>query len=216
MIEAKKSFFAEYIFSIYIKRLFKKHFNNLYLVNEIDKCFLDKPLLITPNHFSWWDGFFVYILNKQYLKKNFYILMLEEQLKRYWFFRKLGAFSINSKSIKSIGITILYLKKLLNNVNNVVFFYPQGEIVPYEKEPIEIKNGIKYFLGKDQNNITIPISFRVYYSDKMKPDVLCKFGKEFAGSNSKKINEDFSNEFSNTNISLKQLRPNLCKLKRIF
>ena len=59
---------------------------------EFDKS---KSLIVTPNHFSWWDGFFIYWTNKKLFNRKLYVLMLEEQLKRYWFFKKLGCYSID-------------------------------------------------------------------------------------------------------------------------
>ena len=90
MIKADHNKLAHLVFSLYLKRLLKSSFKEFILINKLPMIDNSKGLIITPNHFSWWDGFFIYWLNKKLFKKNLFILMLEEQLKRYWFFRYLG------------------------------------------------------------------------------------------------------------------------------
>jgi hypothetical protein len=82
------------------------------------------------NHHSWWDGFFAYVLNKHLWGKRFHILMLAKQLQRFSFFQKLGAIGIEKKSTKSILATLKFMNSLLENAQNLLTFYPQGEIRP--------------------------------------------------------------------------------------
>ena len=69
------------------------------------------------------------------------MMMLEEQLKRYWFFNLLGAYSIEPKNSLSIKETINYTRTLLIEKGNGIVIYPQGEIEPYEKRRFNLKRG---------------------------------------------------------------------------
>ena len=56
------------------------------------------PVLLISNHISWWDGFWAMYINLKVLKRKFHFMMLEEQLRKYWFFNYTGGFSVNKKS----------------------------------------------------------------------------------------------------------------------
>jgi 1-acyl-sn-glycerol-3-phosphate acyltransferase len=116
MIKADHKYWARALFNSYIKRLLKKHFNSFLLTNNLPDINNHK-LIITPNHFSWWDGFFIDFVNEKLIKRKLHILMLEDQLKRYWFFRKLGAYGFNPSNPKSIIEAVNYTKDVLNDKN---------------------------------------------------------------------------------------------------
>ena len=82
------------IFLPYILRQFRKTFHGLYFLGPVPTPDPTLPLLITPNHSTWWDGFFFYTLNKRIFRRKGYLMMLEEQLSKYRFFRRIGAFGI--------------------------------------------------------------------------------------------------------------------------
>ena len=58
MIPAKHNRQADYIFGIYIRRMFRKRFNSFNLIGSPPVIKKDLPLIITPDHSTWWDGFF--------------------------------------------------------------------------------------------------------------------------------------------------------------
>jgi hypothetical protein len=53
-------------------------------------------------------------------------MMLEDQLKRYWFFKYTGGFSVKKKS-KSITETLNYTQELLSDGKNLVLIFPHGQ-----------------------------------------------------------------------------------------
>jgi hypothetical protein len=94
MTPARHSPWADIIFLPYITGQFRNHFHGLHFLGpdpDIDPAL---PLLITPNHSTWWDGFFFYILNRKIWKRKAHLMMLEEQLSKYRFFSRIGAFGI--------------------------------------------------------------------------------------------------------------------------
>jgi|YNPMSStandDraft_2_1061718.scaffolds.fasta_scaffold00889_9 hypothetical protein len=183
MIEAKHSALAKCIFDIYLTRLLKKNFSGFYLTNQeaLQKINFDRSLLITPNHFSWWDGFFIYLLNNTIIRKKFHILVIEETLKQYPFFKFLGTFGIDKKNPKDAAKVFEYINNLLNDNSKIVVFYPQGKLQPFENDEIELQEGIKFFAKKyySLNALTVIISFMARYEDKRKPYLYAKIGEAF-------------------------------------
>lgn len=201
MIKAKHSRIARMIFNPYLSVLLKRNFGHFYVLNDPPfEQMKGKRLIVTPNHFSWWDGFFIDYMNRKLLKRNFYILMLEEQLIKYWFFRYLGAFSIRPGNAKSTILTARYSASVISDAENMVVFYPQGKIEDYAKHPLELKPGIKLFLnnaGADTH--VLIVSFSIRYNENRKPDIAARFGKFF---NAGDLRKDFEKYYQAFNESL--------------
>ena len=178
MIKADHKKWAKFVFDIYLKLLLKKSFYDFRIINQLPAIDHLQSLVITPNHFSWWDGFFVYWLNKKVISKNLFIMMLEEQLKRYLFFQKLGCYSIDLTDSKKMFTSLKYTMELLQDTNNAITSYPQGEIQFYDKRPIQLRDGIE-FLSKKSKSVfqIIPVAFNIHYTNERLPIIYARFGK---------------------------------------
>jgi 1-acyl-sn-glycerol-3-phosphate acyltransferase len=177
MITAETKKWARLIFNPYEEKLLRKNFSAFYLAGIIPELTPGNALLITPNHFSWWDGFFIDFAARKLFKKNFHILMLEEQLKKYSFFRKVGAFSVEPGSYKGIKESLSYSAGILKNPDNLLVYYPQGKIEPYDTEQITIKKGTFNIIRGNNNVDIIPAGFRIEYDNIKKPAVYLRFGE---------------------------------------
>lgn len=202
MIKAAHKKWARLLYDFYIRHLLKSNFQNFYLVNDFTSVTKNEGLIVTPNHFSWWDGFFIDVTLQKFLDRKIFILMLEEQLRKYWFFQKIGAFSINQKNPKSIAETFQYMIEVVCNSENYLVFYPQGEIEPYDKRPMTIKDGLKFLINKIQTSVNIlPVAFKIKYSNYKKPDVFVRFGQMLSSNDIKNNYNLYIDEF-NLNIAL--------------
>lgn len=197
MIKAKHSYWANLIFRRYLNHLIKRNFNSLRLTGELPKYDNNLPILIAPNHSSWWDGFFVYLLNDLFFYKKFYLMMLENQLSKYMYFRKLGAFSIDQNNPKKILESIHYSAEILKSKNNpMLVIYPQGKIEPAWKENIKINQGIEKIIEMADRNVNvIPLGMRIESENQKKPNVYFMFSENVINLNN--IN-NVSNELEGT------------------
>lgn len=203
MIEAKHNKAADWIFNKYLRKIIKSDFSHFWICNDFPHLEKNKPLIVTPNHISWWDGFFIYLLIKKYTDRKIFVMMLEEQLTKFWFFSKVGAFSIKNDSLSGIREAIKYFSHLLNEENSIIF-YPQGKIEQFDKPEIEIKGGIKTFLAHSEKDCNIlPVGFRIQYNNERKPEIVCRFGKPLS-------NKDVLSDFDNYKI---EFFDNLARLK---
>ncbi len=198
MIKADHKHWARLIFDPYIKNQLKKSFCNFYLVNEPPIIDDQKSLIITPNHISWWDGFFIDFINKNIFNRKFYIMMLEHQLKRYWFFNKLGAYSIAPDKSISIKETIKYTASVVTDSNNVAIIYPQGEIETFNSKSVNLKRGLKLFINSIENNLVVlPVGFKLQFYEEKLPEVICRFGQPIEGQTIKEDYNIYEKEFLN-------------------
>jgi len=200
MIKADNKKWARLIFNPYEDLLLKKNFSRFFLTDEIPYINPDKGLIITPNHISWWDGFFIDYVSRKFISRKFYILMLEEQLKKYPFFRRTGAFSIIPGSVKSIRETFNYAAEIVKDPGNLLVFYPQGEIESFEKQP-DVKPGLRLLLN---NNIDIlPVAFKIEYHNQKKPAVYFRPGNVISSNEALKDFHIFIKEFTDNIDQLK-------------
>lgn len=205
MIKADHAKWAELIFDPYLKRLFKKSFWDFRVINELPEIDKTKSLLITPNHFSWWDGFFVYWLNKNILSKKLFVMMLEEQLKRYWFFQKVGCYSIDLNNNRKMITSLKYTIELLSAPDNLVTIYPQGEIQPYDIKNITLKSGIEFLAKHSKTEFQVlPIAFRIHHTNERLPVVYVRFGKILTSKEISQhpviFNEEFTENINKLNL----------------
>lgn len=172
-----------------------KIFDDSVIVNEIG----NQSILAISNHFSWWDGFWVSHFSRKYLKKRFHCMMLEEKLKENPLLRYIGAFSIRKKS-KTILDSLSYVREKLDNENNFVLIFPQGQIESMHCDNIKFGKSIEYLLSKEYKKYEKTLMFMyclLEYGSYPKPSVFiyyCLFNgdiyKDYKYS-TKKISKDY-------------------------
>lgn len=167
MIRAKHSIWLQFFFKIYLRFIFRKNFHKIETVGKVKDQGL--PVIVIANHISWWDGFWISRLNQKTFKRKLYIMMLEEYLRKYMFFRKLGVFSIRKKS-KSTNESLQYAAEILKNNKNMLLMFPQGEIRSQHSDVIVFEKGLDHILTKAKNPIQILMVANVLdYFSKPKP-----------------------------------------------
>ena len=81
-------------------------------------------------------------------------MMLEEQLKKHWYFRYTGGYSVQKKS-RSIIESLDYTSRLLNNPDNMVLIFPQGSIKSMHEQKIVFEKGIQRIVEKVAKEVQI-------------------------------------------------------------
>lgn len=189
MIKAEHKFWAQIFFSKYINYILKKSFSHFYLVNEIPAVPDDKAVLIAPNHISWWDGFIIDYLNRIIYTRKIYVMMLEEQLKRYRFFSRIGAYSIDPGNLKEIKESLSYTKELLTDNNNLVVIYPQGVLTPFNLNYSPLKKGLLKITESPVSVFSVlPFACKISYYNERHPEIYIYFGSVM---NSDAVENDF-------------------------
>lgn len=140
MIKAKHHTVIYPLFKWLTRFLIKRNFNSV----SIDGRFFDNgnSVLVIANHISWWDGFWIEYLNQKILYRKCHFMMLEEQLKKHWYFNYTGGYSIKKKS-RSIVDSINYSIELLKQPENLVLMFPQGQIHSLYHNKVTFEKGIE-------------------------------------------------------------------------
>lgn len=194
LLKAKHNFFIYPFFQFYTKRIIKRKFHSVII--EKDYIDTNKPILLISNHVSWWDGFWAMYINLTLFKKKFYFMMHEKQLLEYKFFNQTGGFSI-SNQYRHIIDSINYSSSILEDKNNLLVIYPQGEINSIYQSNFIFKRGIEKIIN--QKDITLLFSANLIdYFSNSKPS-LFTYLEEYNGEfNLKDIEEAYNVFYMNS------------------
>lgn len=182
----------------FIRRSFSSvHFEGLFKDNE-------HAVLVLANHISWWDGFWIMLLNIKKLNRRFYFMMLEEQLRKHWYFRYTGGFSIR-KQHRSVLSSLQYAIDVLDNEQNMLLMFPQGHINSMYNDKMSFEKGIDYILKHlaPHTQLLFVANFVDYLSDK-KPALSMYFKAYEVAELKGGIVENAYQEFYNSSLQLQQ------------
>lgn len=180
MIKANPTRWAKFIFHIYVMRLMQRHFHAFHLFGNFPQLDPDLPLLLIPNHSTWWDGFFVYLLNEEMLKQKAYLMILDRQLAKYRFFARIGAYGITPGDIKNVRESLKYTVELLQIKNVMINIFHQGILLLWDKRPLNFKKGIEAIIRLYNKPINIlPLAIPAEYSGEQRAEVFFQFGENF-------------------------------------
>ncbi|NLZ95309.1 MAG: glycerol acyltransferase [Bacteroidales bacterium] len=180
IIKAKHHFVIHPIFKLFSRVMINSHFSQVSVIGNVNVT-SNRSILLLSNHSSWWDGFWQLYLNMRMFKKKFHFMMLEEQLRKHWYFNYTGGFSVK-KSARSAVETIQYSARLLSHPNNLVLMFPQGKVESIHKHSINFEKGIEKILERT-NRENVQIVFLVNSIDyfiNRKP-ILHQYIKEYSG-----------------------------------
>lgn len=152
ILKAKHNFIIYPFFKWYAGFIIKRHNSTVKITGDFKDRNL--PVLLISNHISWWDGFWAMYINQKVLHRKFHFMMLEEQLRKYWFFNFTGGFSVN-KSTKSIVDTLNYTSGLLKDKENMVLIFPQGEIQSLHNQNLQFEKGVERILKNKENAVQV-------------------------------------------------------------
>jgi len=149
MLKPKKNFLITGFFAIYIDWIIKRHFHKIDFNRP--KFNPEQSVLLISNHFSWWDGFLLYHINKLVFKKKFHIMVLEESMQKMSFLKYLGSFSV-ARNSRSVLESLDYAAELLCKADNLVVIFPQGKLYSNFVDDISFEKGASHIAAKTKAN----------------------------------------------------------------
>ena len=173
MIPARKGGLAETMVSGYVSFKFRRFFRGLWMRGRLPTD--AASTLVYANHTNFWDGFVVHQLGRL-AGWDAYCLMEEQNLARYRFLRRIGAFSIRRGDGTSALETLRYTKSLLQRPRAGVFVFPEGKIGPFVPRALALEGGVAV-LARTSRARCVPIAIRYTFFEHERPDVLVEVGE---------------------------------------
>ncbi len=137
------------------------------------------PVILVPNHMSWWDGFLCFeVQSKLRPGSGIYSLMLESELKKFPILRKVGCFGMEPGHPASVRRAFVQFRDLVDqNPYRTLTFFPQGEISPMRQRPLGFRRGIE-ILAKIVGRLQyVPIGLHIEPMNHEKPTAFIHAGK---------------------------------------
>jgi len=169
MIPARRIKLFSNWFAIYMRYRMRRAFNRLVVTP-----FTPKPghsVLLLCNHFSWWDGLWGNYLAYWHLDRHLYIMMQEDHLQKRMLLNLFGGFSINRSSREMVK-SLQYAAGLLNDPENLVVVFPQGELISNHTTEIKVEKGIERLIKNIKGPCQIVYNCALIdYFESLKPSV---------------------------------------------
>ena len=137
------------------------------------------PLIFYLNHPSWWDGYMAHVLSRMVLGDRFqtFCMMDERELRRYRFFTWIGAFSVDRGDPRSAMRSVAYISRLLaERPDRALAIFPQGEITPNDRRPLEIFPGVAHIARRAGGATLWPIALRYEFRGEQRPEAFIRTG----------------------------------------
>lgn len=164
------------LFDLYVRNLFWRRFQNVWIQTEYLPQTGDRTIYYL-NHTSWWDGLIPLLLNQKVFRQNARAMMEDKQIQRYRFFRKIGAFSVNSGDKRSSVRSLRYAINSMKRENACLFIYPEGRIVPFTTEKPQFKDGLSWMISKLEEIKVVSVGIYISHEKSDKPELFLKSGK---------------------------------------
>jgi 1-acyl-sn-glycerol-3-phosphate acyltransferase len=121
------------------------------------------PVLVVANHSSWWDGFVVRELHRRLRPDQpFLTVMLEEQLRRYPFLRRLGGVGLVPGSTASLRGLLERLGRVREeSPGAMVLLFPQGRLWPSHRRPLGFLPGLRAFRRTLRDSWVLPVGIHL-------------------------------------------------------
>jgi 1-acyl-sn-glycerol-3-phosphate acyltransferase len=128
------------------------------------------------------------------------------QMRRYRFFSRIGAFSIDPTSPKSSIKTLRYALNFLTKKKSCLYIYPEGKIVPVTEKTSAFQNGLSWIYQHTDGVDFVPIGIYIDHSKFSKPELNIYIGdsvEHFKSISRSNLSELFK---KNLDIVLEQCR----------
>ncbi|MEX2585879.1 MAG: lysophospholipid acyltransferase family protein [Balneolaceae bacterium] len=175
-IPADESRWFTWLFTPFCRVLFRVGFRQVWL----RQLYHPEPGVKTVyflNHSSWWDGIIPLMLNQYRFRQQGRALMEHKQMRRYPFFKKIGAFSVDPKESRSAVASMRYALRSMQRPSASLFIYPEGEIVPFSTTGLQFKQGIGWLWEQLPEADFVPIAISVHTIRSPWPELHIRVGK---------------------------------------
>jgi len=168
MLQSRKSTIIFKLYSWYLSNIINRDFSG-FKFND-PKINRDEAVLLLANHFSWWDGFLMFYINKKLFKKKFHVLVTDEDYYQHSFLKYMGAFAADKKGKDTLE-TLIHAGKLLDDPANLVLIFPQGRLYASHVPSVSFEKGIMQVFNASQKKFQIVFSATSVSHARRKPQL---------------------------------------------
>jgi 1-acyl-sn-glycerol-3-phosphate acyltransferase len=166
-------------FAAYSERLVRKHFHAVRLLGAPDlSAFAGRPLVIYANHPSWWDPLIALVVWRRLLGDRVpYAPIDAAMLKKYAFFKRLGFFGVDKRSLAGARRFLRVSRELLARPDTLLLITPQGRFVDVRDAAAGFEPGLAHLAVAAPDAVYLPLAMEIAFWEEKRPEVLLRFGE---------------------------------------
>lgn len=175
-------------FDGWCRRAIRRAFWRLHLygpqANTFEQFDASRPRLYVANHCSFWDGVVLNHLLRGFRRgQRLYCMIDLVQVRKHWFFTRVGGFSIDRSSPRSAVQSLVYTAGLLDGGSAVVMF-PQGAIRPSDRRPLAFERGVLRLLDRVDRLEVVPLALRYEFWEEQRAEAMVWCGSPMENTGS--------------------------------
>lgn len=174
MIEASPSPVFSRLFSVYAGWTVRRHFRAVFVRGNLPDT--RSPLLVCVHHAGWWDPILLFHLSRRRFPGRHFTMMEAANLRRYPFFRRLGAFGVDRESPTGPLPSLRYALARLSEPPSRVWIFPQGAIAPVDRRPIDVDPGAAWLASRAGVPV-VAVAIRYEFREDQLPEAFVSFSE---------------------------------------
>ncbi len=194
----KNSFLNALLYRLLIRSAVRQSFHGVYYrQNSPTPSHDGPPVIFFANHSAWWDAHLAMVFNEQIWRRDAYVMVEDAQLRRYPFFRYMGAFSVSRTNPRAAAASMKYAARLLRaEPNRLMLIFPQGEIQANDLRPFKLFRGTGAIARESAPCLAYPLALRYEFIGEQKPDAFISIGSPIHIETSSTTAKDLTEEMT--------------------
>jgi len=133
-------------------------------------------IVVAAQHVGWWDPMILLVLSRSRFGGRHFVMMDEANLRRFFFFRWLGAFGVDRTTRSGVLAATRYALDRLREPHARVWLFPQGALRPADTRPLGCERGAGW-LAAGAGVRLVPVAIRYEFLEEQRPEAFVSFGE---------------------------------------
>lgn len=167
------------MFAAYANRYVRRRFHAIRILKTgMPPRDVSLPLVIYINHAAWWDPLIcLHLAQRYFTDRTSYAPIDAAALQRYSFFKRLGFFGIEQKSMRAATKFLRTAAAILTSPRNILWLTPQGCFTDVRERPLRLEHGIGELAARLENVLFLPLAIEYTFWTEPRPEILLSFGE---------------------------------------
>jgi len=166
------------LFSRYLRRYFRRHFDAVRLMRPGFPELGDGPVVFYANHPSWWDPIlFMLLAQSGYPQRRHFGPMDAAALGRYRLFERLGVFGVEQGTTAGARQFLRGARAALAEPGGTLWVTPEGQFRDARDRARDLQPGLAALLDPGSGYRAVPLALEYVFWNERLPEVLVRFGE---------------------------------------
>ena len=173
------------LFAYYLRLRVRRGFHAMRLSGGLPVVPGGQPVIVFANHPSWWDpAVFIILGDRLFRGRPGYAPMEADALRRYGFFRRLGAFGIEKNTTQGarrfLEVAHAVLAERGAGGRAMIWVTAEGDFTDPRVRPVRLRPGVGHLARSIPNAVLLPLAMEYVFWNESRPELLLRFGAPIA------------------------------------